>query len=100
MGSHLFRRIAAAVVRHYRQKAEQDMTFLDDVLVLQDVEAYICSVLQVGVLPDGGLLAGGGGQAVLEPEDDQPRQAQQLQRALDEGLDQDVAHEEGGGLRR
>ena len=54
----------------------------------------------MGVLPDSSLLPGRRGQPVLEPEEDQTRQTQQLQRTLDEGLDEDVAHEEGGGLRR
>ena len=49
-------------------------------------EAYIGAVLEVGVLPDSSLLARGGGQAVLQPEDDQPWQPQQLQRVLDKCL--------------
>ncbi len=54
----------------------------------------------MGVLPDRSLLPGRCGQPVLEPEDDQTRQTQQLHGTLDEGLDEDVAHEEGGGLWR
>ncbi len=54
----------------------------------------------MGVLPDGSLLPGRCGHPVLEPEEDQPRQTQQLHGTLDEGLDEDVTHEEGGGLRR
>ena len=52
----------------------------------------------MGVLPDSSLLARRGGQAVLQPEEDEPWQAQQLEGMLDEGLDQDVGHEEGGCL--
>ncbi len=53
----------------------------------------------MGVLPDCSLLPGRCGHPVLEPEEDQSRQAQQLHGTLDEGLDKDVTHEEGGGLR-
>ena len=59
---------------------------------------HIGAILGAGVLPHCSLLPGCGGKAVLEPEDDEARQAQQLERALDEGLDEDVCHEEGGGL--
>ena len=52
----------------------------------------------MGVLPDSRLLPWRCSQPVLEPEDDQPRQSQQLHGVLDEGLDEDVSHEEGGGL--
>ena len=54
----------------------------------------------MGVLPHCSLLPGRRGQPVLEPEEDQTRQTQQLHGTLDEGLDEDVTHEEGGGLRR
>ena len=59
----------------------------------------IGAIFEVGVLPDSSLLAWSGGQAVLQPKDDQARQPKQLQGVLDEGLDEDVGHEEGGGLR-
>lgn len=59
---------------------------------------HVGAILEAGVLPDCSLLPGGGSKAVLEPEDDEARQTQQLQWALDEGLDEDVSHEEGGGL--
>ena len=62
--------------------------------------SYVGAVFEVGVLPGGGLLARRGGQAVLQPEEDQAWQAQQLQGVFDESLDQNVGHEEGGGLRR
>lgn len=53
--------------------------------------AYVCAILEVGVLPDSSLLARGRGQAILQPEEDQPRQPQQLQRVLDERLYDHVA---------
>ena len=61
---------------------------------------YIGAIFEVGVLPDSSLRAGGGGETVFQPEDDEAWQAQQLQWVLNEGLDEDVRHEEGGSLGR
>lgn len=61
-------------------------------------DTHVSSILEACILPQSRLLPVGGGKAGLEPEEYEARQPQQLQRLLDEGLDEDEGHEEGGSL--